>query len=99
VPPSRSLLLAGKFAPANAETFVVAKKRQANLANTAEADSRAMAFTDVQVSSGAGWAGWLVDGWVAGALRPRGGGLRWVLGIWVLDPWAAVCFPRSGSGR
>jgi hypothetical protein len=28
---------------------VVAKKRQANLANKAEADSRAMAFTDVQV--------------------------------------------------
>ena len=39
---------AGKFAATNAETFVVAKKRQGNLANTAEADSRAMAFTDVQ---------------------------------------------------
>ncbi len=36
------------------ETFVVAKKRQGNLANTAAADSRAMAFTDVQVGC---WGG------------------------------------------
>lgn len=40
---------AGKVGGVQAETFVVAKKRQGNLANTAEADSRAMAFTDVQV--------------------------------------------------
>lgn len=43
-------LKAGKFAAANAETFVVAKKRQANLANHAEADLRECAFTDVQVN-------------------------------------------------
>ena len=38
-----------------ADTFVVAKKRQGNLSNTAEADSRALAFTDVQVGSRAHW--------------------------------------------
>ncbi|KAL4443910.1 hypothetical protein ABPG75_011647 [Micractinium tetrahymenae] len=43
-------LKAGKFAAANQESFVVAKKRQGNLANKAEADSRALAFTDVQVN-------------------------------------------------
>ncbi|KAL4449534.1 hypothetical protein ABPG77_007178 [Micractinium sp. CCAP 211/92] len=43
-------LKAGKFAAANQETFVVAKKRQGNLTNKAEADSRALAFTDVQVN-------------------------------------------------
>lgn len=46
--PCRHSPLAGKFAAANQETFVVAKKRQVNLANKAEADSRALAFTDVQ---------------------------------------------------
>ncbi|PRW60561.1 dnaJ-like protein subfamily C member 2-like [Chlorella sorokiniana] len=43
-------LKAGKVGGVQADTFVVAKKRQGNLANTAAADSRAMAFTDVQVN-------------------------------------------------
>lgn len=50
-----AMLCAGKVGGVQGDTFVVAKKRQGNLANTAEADSRALAFTDVQVGSRAHW--------------------------------------------
>lgn len=46
---------AGKVGGMQQETFAIAKKRQGNLANTAVADSRAMAFTDVEV--GTSWVG------------------------------------------
>eukprot|EP00887_Chlorella_sp_A99_P003237 scaffold9.g3237.t1 len=44
-------LKSGKFAGAQqTDTFVIAKKRQGNLANTAQADTRAAAFSDVSVT-------------------------------------------------
>ncbi|KAI7843108.1 hypothetical protein COHA_003279 [Chlorella ohadii] len=66
-------LKAGKVGGVQSETFVVAKKRQGNLANTAAADSRAMAFTDVQVNLKGDAAVLLEPGLAAAAAAPAGG--------------------------
>ena len=76
---------AGKVAGVQADSFVVAKKRQGNLANTAAADSRAMAFTDVQVGASEG------ERWLEAHRGP--GGWRQRVG------WAAQRQPARQAGR